>query len=189
MVLGHIFEVIFVLWPLSEVILGIAARGRGEDAVVRDRGSVWMIWAAIMVSIGAGVWLSGINGGSMRVSLVVLRSMSLVLLLAGLIIRWVAFATLGSFFTSRVIIQRNQRIVRSGLYGVIRHPSYTGLLLSFAGLGIFLANWWSLTAIIVPITIAILYRIHIEESALREAFGDEYVSYCNVTRRLMPGLY
>jgi protein-S-isoprenylcysteine O-methyltransferase Ste14 len=42
---------------------------------------------------------------------------------------------------------------------------------------------------VVPPTVALLYRIRIEEAALREAFGEEYVAYSNTTKRLVPGLY
>jgi protein-S-isoprenylcysteine O-methyltransferase Ste14 len=79
-------------------------------------------------------------------------------------------------------------LVTSGVYGVIRHPSYLGLLLNSlgwalafrAGIGILL------TALLIPPLIA---RIRAEEQLLRTQFGGEYNVYCTRTSRLIPGLY
>jgi protein-S-isoprenylcysteine O-methyltransferase Ste14 len=114
---------------------------------------------------------------------------ALAFLLAGLAIRAVAIVTLGRFFTARVSIQEDHRLVRRGLFRHVRHPSYSGLLLAFAGLGLTLGNWLSLAAILVPITASVLYRIRVEESFLEEKFGREYAEYRRSTRCLVPGLY
>jgi len=50
-------------------------------------------------------------------------------------------------------------------------------------------GWLSLAVMLVPTTLALLYRIHVEEAALNEAFGEEYAAYSQVTRRLIPGIF
>jgi len=80
-------------------------------------------------------------------------------------------------------------VIRSGIYRHVRHPSYSGLLLAFVGLGLAFGNWVSLAVMLGPIVAALLYRIHIEEIVLLEALGREYAEYCKATRRLVPGVY
>jgi protein-S-isoprenylcysteine O-methyltransferase Ste14 len=63
------------------------------------------------------------------------------------------------------------------------------MLLIFAAMGIMERNWGSLAIVLVFPTAVLLYRIHVEEMALREAFGDDYVEYSKVTKRLAPGIY
>ena len=71
----------------------------------------------------------------------------------------------------------------------MRHPSYSGLLIAFFGLGLMFANWLSLALLVVPIFIALHGRIVLEERALREKFGADYEAYCAPTARLIPGIY
>ena len=75
------------------------------------------------------------------------------------------------------------------MYRYVRHPAYGGLLLIFVGLGLSLDNWLSLLVIMIPIVAAVLYRMHVEENALREILGREYAEYCAVTKRLVPRVY
>ncbi|HPC11376.1 MAG TPA: isoprenylcysteine carboxylmethyltransferase family protein, partial [candidate division Zixibacteria bacterium] len=71
----------------------------------------------------------------------------------------------------------------------VRHPSYTGLLIAFLGLGIAYANWLSLVMLMVPITTAVVHRIVREEQALHSALGPVYTAYCARVKRLVPGLF
>jgi len=97
--------------------------------------------------------------------------------------------TLGKAFSANVAIQKEQKLKRSGLYQFLRHPSYSGLLLILLAVGLDSRNWAGLLVLIVPATAALLYRIHIEEAALSEAFGKQYTDYGKATWRLVPGLY
>jgi protein-S-isoprenylcysteine O-methyltransferase Ste14 len=118
-----------------------------------------------------------------------LKTAGLLILIFALIIRWSAIYTLGKSFSSNVAILDSQKLNRSGLYRFVRHPSYLGLILVFLAVGIHSRNWLSLAIAVVPTTTAVLYRIHVEESALTRAFGKEYIDYSKVTKRLIPGLY
>jgi protein-S-isoprenylcysteine O-methyltransferase Ste14 len=100
-----------------------------------------------------------------------------------------AILKLGRSFTANVTIQQRQRVEKTGVFRFVRHPSYTGLLVIFAGIGLNTRSSVGLAIIILPITLALLYRIHVEEKALSEAFGDEYQSYCRSTKRLIPGVF
>jgi len=106
-----------------------------------------------------------------------------------MILRFISIWSLGKFFTVDVTIRDNHKIKQDGLYRIIRHPSYTGMLLSFIGLGISINNWISLLTISILVTIAMLYRIKIEERALKDQFGSEYSDYMKRTYRLIPWIY
>ena len=87
---------------------------------------------------------------------------------------------------------RSRRITSSsipGRTGWLRHPSYTGALLAFLGLGLCTQNWASLALIVIGTTAAFCYRMHVEEVALTGAFGERYRQYMQRTWRLIPGVY
>jgi protein-S-isoprenylcysteine O-methyltransferase Ste14 len=88
-----------------------------------------------------------------------------------------------------VAIQDSQQVTRIGLYRVVRHPSYLGLLLVFLVIGLHSRNWLGLVVVLVPTTAALLDRIHVGEAALVAAFGAEYEVYSKATKRLLPGVY
>jgi protein-S-isoprenylcysteine O-methyltransferase Ste14 len=96
---------------------------------------------------------------------------------------------LGSAFSANVAIRDTQKVRTTGLYHFVRHPSYLGLVLIFLAIGIYSRNWLSLAVTVVPPTVALLYRIHVEEATLREAFGEEYTAYSRTTKRLVPGVF
>ena len=105
----------------------------------------------------------------------------------GLLRLWPVFV-LGDRFSGLVAIQPGHTLVDSGIYGVIRHPSYLGLLISSLGWGLTFRSGVGvlLTALTIP---PLLVRICAEERLLRTQFGDEYDAYRARTSRLIPGLY
>jgi protein-S-isoprenylcysteine O-methyltransferase len=105
-----------------------------------------------------------------------------------LVLRWTAILTLGRFFTANVTIHEGQMVIAAGPYRYVRHPSYAGLLLAFLGLGVFFGNWLSLGVLMIPITLAVIHRIRLEESMLVSALGPAYNAYCARTKRLIPGV-
>jgi protein-S-isoprenylcysteine O-methyltransferase Ste14 len=117
-----------------------------------------------------------------------IRLVALGLLVGGLALRWVAILTLGRLFTVDVAIHSDHVVVQTGLYRVLRHPSYTGLLLAFLGLGVSFANWLSILGLLIPITLAVLNRVAKEEQALLSSLGSDYAAYCARTKRFIPGL-
>ncbi len=115
--------------------------------------------------------------------------LALVLLLGGLALRWAAILTLDRLFTVDVAIQSDHMVVQNGLYRFIRHPSYTGLLLAFLGVGVYFANWLSMLVLMLPITLVVINRVVKEERTLLAALGADYAAYCARTRRFIPGLF
>ena len=116
------------------------------------------------------------------------RWLGVVLFAAGGALRlWPVFV-LGRRFSGLVAIQPGHTLVTSGVYGVIRHPSYLGLLVNSLGWG--LAFRSGVGVLLTALTLVpLIARIRAEERLLRTQFGDEYGAYCARTSRLVPGLY
>jgi protein-S-isoprenylcysteine O-methyltransferase Ste14 len=116
------------------------------------------------------------------------RWLGVVLFTAGGVLRiWPVFV-LGHRFSGLVAIQPGHQLVTDGIYGVIRHPSYLGLLIS--SLGWALAFRSSVGVLLAGLLIPpLLARIRAEENLLRAHFGSVYDGYCTHTSRLIPGLY
>jgi len=111
------------------------------------------------------------------------------LMLAGLAFRFYAMWVLGRFFTYDITVQAGQTVVEAGPYRYIRHPSYTGALITLVGLGLALGNWAALLTILACMGIAYAYRITVEEAALIAALGEPYKQYMRRTQRLVPFLF
>jgi protein-S-isoprenylcysteine O-methyltransferase Ste14 len=110
-------------------------------------------------------------------------------ILAGIALRTYAIHALGRFFTFEVAVARDHAVVTNGPYALVRHPSYTGALLTIAGIGLCLTNWASLV-LIVPIAFAgYVHRMSIEEQALVSELGQPYADYMTKTKRLVPHVY
>jgi protein-S-isoprenylcysteine O-methyltransferase Ste14 len=186
--LGIIAITVFVLWIGSEIILARTKRSQSTDRRF-DRSSLRLLWITIALSVNIGVLLSFQRIGYFGNGSPLFPFAGLVLIVCGLFVRWLAIISLKHQFTVDISITRNHQLVTEGIYRFVRHPAYAGSLLSFFGLGLFFSNYLSLLIIILPICTAFLYRIRVEEKALLDHFGKEYINYCASTKRLIPGIF
>ncbi|SHN58713.1 methyltransferase family protein [Fervidobacterium gondwanense] len=102
--------------------------------------------------------------------------------LFGVIIRLLAILNLGEHFSGDIVIGPEKKLVQRGLYKKIRHPSYTGEIISFIGLGLVFQHIPSSIFISVFPFLAFLYRAILEEKNLHREFGDEFIEYKKRTR-------
>ena len=187
--LARIVQFVSLVWLLSEFVLIVLTHRSSRGGLRRDRGSRVLLWCVSGAGVAAGTAVRAVPATSIGISEPWLLGISLLLLVGGLVIRWTAILTLGSFFNTSVAIRQDHRVVRAGLFRLVRHPSYSGLFLLFLGMALSFGNWLSLAAIVVPFLAALLYRIRVEESSLAEALGQDYVEYCKATKRLLPGIF
>jgi protein-S-isoprenylcysteine O-methyltransferase len=185
---GWLAALLIALFPVSEIALGVFKRANPESSRDEDRGSLRVLWLAITVAVSAAVVCQWVPAARLPHAPGLRRGLFLVLLLGGLAVRWAAILYLGRLFTMNVAIHEGHTLVQSGMYRLVRHPSYTGMLLAFLGLAVSFWNWLSMAALMIPITWAVANRIRKEERALRAAFGAEYDAYCARTKRLLPYL-
>jgi protein-S-isoprenylcysteine O-methyltransferase len=180
---------VVLLFPVSEVALAVRRRARSGIARHADHGSTGQLWLVILGCVGLAIASQWLPRFQLPGPPWLLRGLALLLLVSGLAVRWVAVVSLGRFFTVDVAIHQQHTLIDSGIYRYIRHPSYTGLLMAFAGLGVFFDNWPSVCLLTLPIGAAVLMRIRKEEAALLEGLGPPYAAYCARTKRLLPSIY
>jgi protein-S-isoprenylcysteine O-methyltransferase Ste14 len=108
------------------------------------------------------------------------------IMLGGLVLRGWSFKALGTYFTHVVMVSSDQPVIATGPYRLLRHPSYTGILLAALGLGLAAANWAGLAVLMLLVTTPLLVRIHTEENALLATLGDRYRGYAKTHKRLVP---
>ena len=110
-------------------------------------------------------------------------------MLVGLTIRYLAAKTLDKFYTRTLQILEDHYIVEQGLYRLIRHPGYLGVLIMEVGAGLAVTNWVICLVILLTGLIPRLYRIQTEEVMLAKIFGGRYIGYSKKTWRLIPFVY
>jgi protein-S-isoprenylcysteine O-methyltransferase Ste14 len=184
-----IWKILFYGWTASEIYIAIATRTRQTGGKVRDRGSMLILWMAIVGSITAAEFARNLTSFTIFPGSHVLLLIAIPLIVAGLVVRWVAIFSLGKAFSANVAIRDAQSLYRSGLYSAVRHPSYSGLLIIFLAIALAERNWLSAAIVLIFPAAALIYRIHVEEAALHAAFGAEYADYSRTTKRLIPGIY
>jgi protein-S-isoprenylcysteine O-methyltransferase Ste14 len=117
-----------------------------------------------------------------------IRWVGVVLFAAGGALRlWPVFV-LGNRFSGLVAIQPGHTLVTDGVYGVIRNPSYLGLLVNTLGWALCFRSGVGVLLTVLLI-LPLLARIRAEERLLRAQFGSEYEAYVARTWRLIPGVY
>ena len=113
----------------------------------------------------------------------------IIIIYLGLFLRYWSINVLGKYFRTTVELEENQKIIQRGPYKWIRHPSYSGIILFCIGYGLAVQNWLSLIIAVSLPTVALLYRIKIEEEALIKGIGTEYEVYQKKTKKLIPGIW
>ena len=134
-----------VLWVAFEIWLMVRDRAQGKGKTAKDRGTRYYNFIAIAVGLTVAGFLSGKSvfffpwGRSYEVYWI-----GFAIMVLSLSLRIWAIVTFGFSFRTTVETHQNQEVVRKGPYKLVRHPSYTGLLLTCLGYGIAVQNWLSL---------------------------------------------
>jgi protein-S-isoprenylcysteine O-methyltransferase len=178
-----------VVYLISELLLTVTRRSRSRTGTKQDRSTLLVVWLVIMVSVAAGIYVAKHWPAAALPHHRSFMFAAVALFVTGLLLRWWAIITLGRFFTVDVAIEPDHELIERGPFRMVRHPSYTGVLLAFVGLALTLGNWAALLAILVPIGAAFIHRMNVEENALSGALGPRYTDYMRRTNRLVPFLY
>lgn len=180
--------VVIGVWIVSDWSIALAHRGTADDS--RDRGSKYAIGAAVVGGVLAAVVLSQVAPSLSVPAPTVAFWLGLGTILHGVVLRQYAVRTLGDGFDLEVSVDSEDEVVDSGPYRWVRHPSYTGALLSLVGVGLTVGNWLSIAVALVAGIAGYGYRIRVEERALRDTLGERYAAYASRTPyRLVPGIW
>jgi len=185
-----LFGIAYFGWLGSEIIGSVILprlrqRRLGVKLVRKDRGSALVVNTGLMAAIFVAFTFS-----LMKIALLPewVFYPGIALMVGGIVLRQWSIAVLGRFFSVQVSIQEGQTIVRRGPYRYIRHPSYTGTLLTLIGVGLAVWSWGALLVLLLVSGIVYGYRIPVEERALVAQIGEEYIAYRETTKMLIPFL-
>jgi protein-S-isoprenylcysteine O-methyltransferase Ste14 len=187
--LEFFFQTLTNAWVIGEVLITLLTTTREGSGKIQDRGTQITLWVVLILSFKTEEWMHGFFPIDMPGSYSWLRPAAFGILLLGMGIRATAIVTLGRSFSANVAMHAGQRLKRSGIYRLVRHPSYLGLELILLALALHARTWACFAVAFVPPTLAVLHRIQVEENALRLAFGADYQDYSARTKRLVPGVY
>jgi protein-S-isoprenylcysteine O-methyltransferase Ste14 len=187
--LAHPARIAVVVITVTLVVAALFTQGNLSAGEREDRGNRWVL--AVLLPLGlVGAYLPAWcdRTGLWTIDGDTVRWLGVALYAAGGALRlWPVFV-LGRRFSGLVAIQPGHRLVTDGIYGVIRHPSYLGLLVNLLGWALVFRS--VIGVLLGALTIAILIgRIRSEEALLKSQFGAEYEAYRARTWRLIPGLY
>jgi len=172
-------QITLAAWALLEVSVRVAEATRGKGR--RDRDRATRVWIALSLGVAIAVALA-VRGRAAPVA-------GVAAMWLGLGLRAWAIVALGASFRTTVEVDPGQAVVARGPYRWIRHPSYAGLLLLVAGVGLASGGWLSFAACLLLPVPAIVRRIHVEEAELERVLGDDYRAFASGRARLIPGVW
>ena len=182
-----IFWAIYIWAFAPEFALTARARKSAAENPSKDSGSLGLIMAGMGIGLLLSFPIAFVSALRFPPSLnLAAFGIGTGLLIGGSLLRRHCWRILGEYFTGDVQARADQPVIDRGAYRWVRHPSYTGGILMFAGIGIALANWASL-AILVIVSVAVYsYRIAVEERALLQTIGEPYATYMRTRKRFIP---
>jgi protein-S-isoprenylcysteine O-methyltransferase Ste14 len=175
-----------------EDVLRSRDRARGVGGNAGDRGTRLQLGIALLVAMVAAAVLAATARPDSPLGLPGypwIGVAGLVTFCGGLALRIWAVAVLGRSFRTTVEVDTDQFVVMNGPYRLIRHPSYTGLLLMATGCGLLSHTWPGLVLLALVPLLPLLRRIQVEELEMTRVLGERYRAYSARTKRLIPGLW
>jgi protein-S-isoprenylcysteine O-methyltransferase Ste14 len=159
---------------------------RRPGAITADRGSLMVLRGAYVAGLLVAVTATRVVPAAAIHPPALAWWLGLIFVWSGIAIRLWSFKTLGRYFTFTVQTSRDQLVISDGPYRLLRHPGYTGLLLTLTGFGFVFGNWVSAVGLALVMTVGFVYRIMVEERALLQTLGDRYRDYAATRKRLVP---
>ena len=188
-----LFNFALLMLFISEIFIFVYAHGKKDrKEISRDRGTKWLLYLNFIVCI----LISFYNVSKKAFNFIRMMKLpgfcielGICLMLLGIVIRVSAVLTLRKAFTLNVQVTSRQRLITSGLYRKIRHPAYTGSILSLLGIALALRDLVSVGIVLVCCLVCYQIRIAVEEVALEIRFKEEYILYKHNTYKLFPYIF
>ncbi|HXO22541.1 MAG TPA: isoprenylcysteine carboxylmethyltransferase family protein [Thermoanaerobaculia bacterium] len=184
-----------VFWPILVWVFipefGVVARASlNAPPAPEDRGSLQVILVGFSIAMFAAFGLSFVAPqAALPGNPSVWFFLGVLTLISGGLLRRHCFRVLDTFFTGVVTIQADHRVIESGAYRWVRHPSYSAALLIILGIAISLGNWLSVVVSFVIAFPAYSYRAHVEEQALLSSLGAPYAQFMATRKRFLPFIW
>lgn len=186
MLFNYAFLAIGLLWIISESCIGATKNANSDSANIKDKGSVRLLNVITYSALLLAFWINTLKLPRFAKSDEIISWFGLFIIIFGLTLRWCAILKLKKYFTVNVAILHDHQLLTSGVYRYIRHPAYLGVIVAFGGMGLALGSYLAMAVLVVPVTLAFLWRIRIEERVLLAAFPESYRSYQRKSWCLIP---
>ena len=183
-VAGFCWMGIFVLWA----ILGLTAKQTvGSRSDARARIAVWGVLLAWLILFSGGM-RRGVLAARFLPMDPAIAYVGLAITIVGLgFAVWARFA-IGRNWGGLITVQQDHKLMRTGPYGIVRHPIYSGFMLATLGTAIIISEIGGLVSVAL-IVISWGYKAWLEESFMIEQFGAEYEDYRRDVKGLIPGVW
>lgn len=190
---------LFLQSPYLYVLYGTAAVLAVREVVARriwradedtplDTGSFRVLWTATAAGTVVAIAVPFTGLGSVGAPVVAFW-LGIGLMVLGFLVRLYAMLVLGDLFSHRVAIKDGHEVVDAGPYRWVRHPAYTGAVVTYLGIGVVTGNWVSIVAALGGALLGYGHRIRVEERALADTL-DGYDKYAERTPyRLVPPIW
>lgn len=190
----YFFNVEFMLLLLQELFILFYTdhHNNCDRRTSKDHGTRWLLYFNFAVDIFVSVYSVSRAAPAMLRQLIFpafVTDIGIMFIPAGIVIRICAVLTLKKAFTLYVRTSDRQRLVTSGLYNVVRHPAYSGSILSLLGVALTFRSIAAVCIVFLSCFICYNIRICIEEKAMEEQFGERYIMYKRNTCRLVPYIF
>lgn len=183
------FYTVLVIFVLCEWRISVKS-GRNRFGARSDRGTLLLVVLTVYAGIAGGfAFAANAHSAAIGEARWPAFVLGVALMAAGVVLRQWSVALLGPFFTTDVRLHEGQTVIDTGPYRWLRHPSYTGMLLTFLGLGLALGNWASVLSLVVLPAIGLVVRIRFEERVLLAGLGEPYRRFAESRKRLIPGVW
>lgn len=175
-------------WTLLEISIAVKTRVPclGNQQKYRSEKLIWLV---VIVAVLSALGFKQLQLMKLPIPYLPRQWLALLVFSLGLGLRFHAIFSLGRFFSTTAVTQHQHVLIEQGAYRWIRHPAYTGLLISFLAAGLAMGDVLALTVLLCPIAYVLNQRIAVEEHLLIEHFGQLYYDYCLHTKKLIPWLY
>jgi len=117
-----------------------------------------------------------------------LRYLGLFLSLVGFFLMNLSLKHLGKQFSVDVTVQKNHKLITTGVYQFVRHPRYLGIIQFFLGYSLLFLSWLSVL-LVICISCLLVWRLLDEEVLLAKEFGKKWSKYCKNSWKLVPHIY
>ncbi|MDN5863662.1 MAG: isoprenylcysteine carboxylmethyltransferase family protein [Gammaproteobacteria bacterium] len=184
-----VFYIALIVWGINQLYANryyYAAPGLEG----RNRRSYW--FSAVMITagiIGAILCMRYVPATTFPSVQPVIFWIGIALMAMGLLLRWYVIRVLARYFAPDKSVRPDREVIENGPFRQIRHPGYTGVLITVLGFGLATTNWLGLLVVLVFSLVGYAYRVRVEEQVLCEALGDTYREYMRRTRRFIPYLW
>jgi protein-S-isoprenylcysteine O-methyltransferase Ste14 len=184
-----VFTALILIWVASELLTRLRTR-HNQAGTTPEFTSVVALILGFALGFGGAFRIANlVEGAAIGFARWPIFILGAIVTATGIAFRQWAIAVLGRYFTPIVRVSQGQTVVESGPYRWLAHPSYTGMVLIFIGIGLMLGNWLALLCIVIVPTLGLVVRIKVEERALLAGIGEPYRRFLSTRKRLIPGVW